>query len=153
MGDPYLADGVVCGDVLLAVGKAVVAFVVLLVSVMLMVWFERKVVGRLQNRIGPNIAGPFGLFQTLADGTKRKNYYVPESVGIACGLLVTALHNAGLVSLTHTPSPMGFLNEICERPENEKAMMIVVTGHPAEDATIPKEALNKKPLEEMASFL
>ncbi len=70
MGDPYLADGVVFADVLLAIGKAVVAFVVLLVSVMLMVWFERKVVSRLQNRIGPNIAGPFGLFQTLADGIK-----------------------------------------------------------------------------------
>lgn len=71
MGDPYLGDGaVVLGDVALAVGKAVVAFVVLLVAVMLMVWFERKVVGRLQNRIGPNVAGPFGLLQTLADGTK-----------------------------------------------------------------------------------
>jgi len=70
MGDPYLADGVDFGDVLLAVGKAVFAFVVLLVAVMLMVWFERKVVSRLQNRIGPNVAGPFGLFQTLADGIK-----------------------------------------------------------------------------------
>ena len=71
MGDPYLGDGaVVFGDVLLAVGKAAVAFAVLLVSVMLMVWFERKVVSRLQNRIGPNVAGPFGLFQTLADGIK-----------------------------------------------------------------------------------
>ncbi len=71
MGDPYLVDGSVdLGDVLLAVGKAAVAFVVLLVAVMLMVWFERKVVGRLQNRIGPNVAGPFGLFQTLADGIK-----------------------------------------------------------------------------------
>jgi NADH-quinone oxidoreductase subunit H len=71
MGDPYLGDGaVVLGDVALAVGKAAVSFVVLLVAVMLMVWFERKVVGRLQNRIGPNVAGPFGLLQTLADGTK-----------------------------------------------------------------------------------
>ncbi|MEL6984525.1 MAG: complex I subunit 1 family protein, partial [Actinomycetota bacterium] len=70
MGDPYLADGVDFGDVLLAVGKAVIAFAVLLVAVMLMVWFERKVVSRLQNRIGPNVAGPFGLFQTLADGIK-----------------------------------------------------------------------------------
>ncbi|MEM7275671.1 MAG: NADH-quinone oxidoreductase subunit NuoH [Actinomycetota bacterium] len=71
MGDPYLGDGTVdFGDLLLAVGKAVVAFVVLLVAVMLMVWFERKVVSRLQNRIGPNVAGPFGLLQTLADGTK-----------------------------------------------------------------------------------
>lgn len=70
MGDPFLSDGVDFGDVILAVGKSVVAFVVLLVSVMLMVWFERKVVSRLQNRIGPNVAGPFGLLQTLADGTK-----------------------------------------------------------------------------------
>lgn len=70
MGDPYLADGVDLGDVFLAVGKAVIVFVVLLVSVMLMVWFERKVVSRLQNRIGPSVAGPFGLFQTLADGIK-----------------------------------------------------------------------------------
>ena len=70
MGDPFLSDGVDFGDFVLAVGKSVVAFVVLLVSVMLMVWFERKVVSRLQNRIGPNVAGPFGLLQTLADGTK-----------------------------------------------------------------------------------
>ena len=70
MGDPYLTDGVDLGDVLLAVGKAGIAFVVVLVSVMLMVWFERKVVSRLQNRIGPNVAGPFGILQTLADGIK-----------------------------------------------------------------------------------
>ncbi|MEL7206909.1 MAG: NADH-quinone oxidoreductase subunit H, partial [Actinomycetota bacterium] len=68
--EPYLADGVDAGDVILAVAKAVIAFVVLLVSVMLMVWFERKVVGRLQNRLGPTVAGPFGIFQTLADGVK-----------------------------------------------------------------------------------
>jgi len=80
MGEPYLSDGVDFGDVLLASGKALVAFVVLLVSVMLMVWFERKVVSRLQNRIGPNIAGPFGLFQTLADGIKLffKEDNIPE---------------------------------------------------------------------------
>ena len=70
MGEPYLADGVDFGDVLLAVGKAVIAFAIVLVAVMLMIWFERKVVGRLQNRIGPNVAGPFGLLQTLADGIK-----------------------------------------------------------------------------------
>ena len=92
-------------------------------------------------------------YEPLEGGGKRKNYYVPESVGIACGLLVTALHNAGLVSLTHTPSPMGFLNEICGRPDHEKPLMIVVTGHPAPDATIPREALRKKSLDQMASFL
>ncbi len=91
-------------------------------------------------------------YEVGPDGAKRKNYYVPESVGIACGLLVTALHNAGLVSLTHTPSPMGFLNEICGRPDNEKPLMIVVAGHPAKGATIPKEALSKKSLQEIASF-
>lgn len=87
------------------------------------------------------------------DGTKLKNYYVPESCGIACGFLITAIHNAGLVCLTHTPSPMRFLNEICGRPENEKALMIVVVGHPSVDAKIPKEALRKSPLNEIASFL
>jgi hypothetical protein len=68
-------------------------------------------------------------------------------------MLVTAIHNAGLVSLTHTPSPMKFLNEICERPSSEKALMIVVVGHPAEDATIPLEATRKKELEDIATFL
>ncbi len=77
---PYLADGVDLGDIVLAVSKATIAFVVLLVSVMLMVWFERKVVSRLQNRIGPNVAGPFGIFQTLADGIKLffKEDLIPE---------------------------------------------------------------------------
>ena len=70
MGDPYLSDGVDFGDVILAVGKAVLAFAILMVAVMLMVWFERKVVGRLQNRLGPTVAGPAGIFQTLADGIK-----------------------------------------------------------------------------------
>ncbi len=70
MGDPYLADGVDFGDVLMAVAKAGIAFALVLVSVLLMVWFERKVVSRLQNRIGPNVAGPFGILQTLADGIK-----------------------------------------------------------------------------------
>lgn len=87
------------------------------------------------------------------DGQKLKNYYVPESVGIACGFLLTALHNAGLATLTHTPSPMGFLNKICRRPDNEKPLMIIVAGYPKEGATIPEEALNKKTLEEISSFL
>lgn len=86
------------------------------------------------------------------DGTRVKNYYVPESVGIACGMLITALHNAGLATLTHTPSPMKFLNQICQRPDNEKAMMIVVTGYPADGAMVPKHAAEKKPLDEIASF-
>ncbi|MEZ5412454.1 MAG: NADH-quinone oxidoreductase subunit NuoH [Acidimicrobiales bacterium] len=80
LGEPYLSDGVDLGDVVLTVVKVVVAFVVLLVSVMLMVWFERKVISRLQNRIGPNVAGPFGLLQTLADGMKLffKEDLIPE---------------------------------------------------------------------------
>ena len=86
-----------------------------------------------------------------ADGNRHKNYYVPESVGIATGMLITALHNAGLSCLTHTPAPMGFLNEICQRPDHEKAEMILVVGHPAEDATIPAAALDKKTLAEISS--
>jgi iodotyrosine deiodinase len=86
-----------------------------------------------------------------ADGGRRKHYYVSESVGIATGLLITALHHAGLASLTHTPSPMGFLNRILGRPDHEKAMVLVVTGYPAADARVPR--LSRKPLEEIATFL
>ncbi|WP_394888367.1 nitroreductase family protein [Mesorhizobium sp. AaZ16] len=71
------------------------------------------------------------------DGGKIKHYYVPESVGIATGLLISSLHNAGLASLTHTPSPMGFLNAICDRPDREKAIILLVAGYPAEDAKVP----------------
>lgn len=71
------------------------------------------------------------------DGSRVKHYYVPESVGIASGLLIAALHNAGLATLTHTPSPMGFLNEICGRPDGEKPVMLVVAGYPAAGATVP----------------
>ena len=82
---------------------------------------------------------------------KIKHYYVPESVGIATGMLITALHHAGLSTLTHTPAPMNFLNELCGRPEVEKPVMILVTGHPADEATIPKEAKNKKSLSEIST--
>ena len=75
-------------------------------------------------------------------GGKRKNYYVNESVGIACGFLLMALQNAGLVSLTHTPSPMGFLERILKRPKNEKAYLLIPIGFPAENAEVP--ILNKK---------
>lgn len=84
-------------------------------------------------------------------GRKIKHYYVQESVGIAVGLLVTAVHHAGLVSLTHTPSPMGFLNELCGRPEGERPYLILVVGHPAPDAEVP--VIEKKSLGEMATFL
>ncbi|HWB44135.1 MAG TPA: nitroreductase family protein [Hyphomicrobiaceae bacterium] len=88
-----------------------------------------------------------------ADGRLRKNYYVPESVGIATGFLIAALHRAGLATLTHTPAPMGFLNEICGRPADEKPYILLVTGYPAAGATIPRAATVKKPLSEIASFL
>ncbi len=84
-------------------------------------------------------------------GNKIKHYYVPESVGIATGMLITALHNAGLSTLTHTPAPMNFLNQLCGRPEVEKPVMILVTGHPADDATIPEAATKKKNLSDICS--
>jgi nitroreductase len=87
------------------------------------------------------------------DGTRNKNYYVPESTGIACGVLLTALHQAGLVTLTHTPNPMKFLNELLGRPASEKPLMIITVGHPAENATVPKVAKIKKPLSEIMSVM
>jgi nitroreductase len=89
----------------------------------------------------------------IEPGEKKQNYYVTESVGIACGLLLASLHQAGLATLTHTPSPMGFLRELCGRPADEKPLMIIVAGLPAEDATIPEYATRKKPLEQIASWL
>ena len=86
-------------------------------------------------------------------GNKRKNYYMSESVGIATGFLLNALHSAGLATLTHTPNPMKFLNQILERPGSERPYILLVVGHPAEDATVPSAALVKKPLEEIASFI
>ena len=83
------------------------------------------------------------------DGSRRKNYYVPESVGIAMGFLIAAIHNAGLVCLEHTPNPMKFLNDLCGRPDNEKPIMILPVGNPSEDANIPKAAKLKKPLNEI----
>jgi len=84
------------------------------------------------------------------NGEKRKNYYVRESVGIAVGFLLLALHNAGLATLTHAPSPMGFLKEILERPENERPFLLIPVGYPADDAEVPQ--LEKKPLGEIADF-
>jgi len=83
------------------------------------------------------------------DGTRFKNYYVPESVGIATGMLITALHQAGLVCLEHTPNPMKFLPEMCGRPAHEKGVMILPVGYPAEDATVPAVAKRKKPLDQI----
>ncbi len=86
-----------------------------------------------------------------SDGRKTKNYYVAESVGIATGMLITALHHAGLATLTHTPSPMDFLNEILDRPENERPYLLLVVGYPAEDAVVP--VIGKKPMNQIATFV
>ena len=83
--------------------------------------------------------------------TKKKNYYVSESVGIACGMLLTAIHNAGLVALTHTPSPMGFLEKILNRPKNEKAFLLIPVGYPDKNARVPN--LKKKSYKEIATVL
>ena len=87
------------------------------------------------------------------DGTKYKNYYVNESVGIATGFLIAALHHAGLSTLTHTPNPMKFLNELLDRPKSEKPVMILAVGHPSDEATVPAVAKMKKPLEEILTVL
>lgn len=94
-----------------------------------------------QKRGGPN------------PGDMKKNYYINESVGIATGILITALHHAGLATLTHTPAPMNFLNEICGRPDSEKPFLILVVGYPAPDATVPVAGKVKKPLDQIATWL
>jgi len=85
------------------------------------------------------------------DGSRIKHYYVPESVGIACGFLIAALHDAGLATLTHTPAPMGFLTDICGRPEHEKPVILLVVGHPTDDCRVP--AIDRKPFDTCAVFL
>ena len=102
--------------------------------------------------IAPYLIVIFGKNHSyLPDGRRVKNYYVNESVGIATGMLITAIHNAGLVSLTHTPSPMGFLNDILHMPPDEKPFLLLVVGYPAEDAQVP--TIRKKSLEEIATFV
>jgi len=90
-------------------------------------------------------------YHVLSNGNIEKHYYVNESVGIATGILITAIHNAGLVSLTYTPSPMGFLNKILDRPSSEKAFLILVVGYPDENATVPE--IKKKSLQEICEFV
>jgi nitroreductase len=90
-------------------------------------------------------------YHVNADGARVKHYYATESVGIATGLLVTALHHAGLATLTHTPSPMGFLNRMLNRPAHEKPFLLLVVGHPAEGAQVPD--IQRKPLTEVSSFV
>ena len=87
----------------------------------------------------------------LPDGTKVKTYYATESTGIATGFLISAIHNAGLVCLTHTPSPMKFLNDILGRPQNEKPFLVLVVGYPAENAMVPD--IDKKKLKEVTTYL
>ena len=108
--------------------------------------------------LGPNAAplprnhiAIFGERYVVAeDGRKLKRYYVDESVGLATGLLIAALHHAGLASLTHTPSPMGFLREILARPENERPYLLLVVGYPADDAQVPR--IGRKPLPGIATW-
>lgn len=90
-------------------------------------------------------------YGVASDGRKVKHYYVQESVGIATGFLIAAIHHAGLASLTHTPSPMGFLNHILNRPAIERPYLILVVGYPADDARVP--AITKRQLEEIATFV
>lgn len=90
-------------------------------------------------------------FGTLPDGRKVKHYYPVESTGLATGILITALHRAGLATLTHTPSPMKFLNQILSRPASERPFLLLVTGYPADDAQVPD--ISRKSLEEFASFI
>lgn len=100
--------------------------------------------------IAPYLIVIFGKSHDIdEDGSKIKNYYANESVGIATGMLVTALHHCGLATLTHTPSPMKFLNEILERPSNERPFVLLVTGYPTENAQVP--VITKKSLAEISS--
>jgi len=102
--------------------------------------------------VAPWLIGVFlQRWGTDEEGASRKHYYAHESVGIATGMLITALHNAGLACLTHTPSPMGFLNELLQRPENERPYLLLVVGYPAEDATVP--AIERKSLDEITTFV
>lgn len=90
-------------------------------------------------------------YEMTESGEKIQHYYVKESVGIATGMLITALHRSGLATLTHTPNPMKFLNDVLDRPSNERAYLILVTGYPAEGAKVPD--ITKKPLEKIATFV
>lgn len=90
------------------------------------------------------------IYEFGADGKKKNNYYVQESVGLACGFLLAAIHHAGLVSLTHTPSPMNFISKILNRPDNEKPFLLIPVGYPAEECWVPD--IKRKELEEVCVF-
>jgi nitroreductase len=99
----------------------------------------------------PYLIAIFAQAHGYQNGEKVKHYYVPESVGIATGILITALHHAGLVCLTHTPSPMKFLNQILDRPNHERPFLLLVVGYPADGARVPD--ISKKLLSEIATFV
>ena len=101
--------------------------------------------------VAPYLIIVFKQIYDLQNGEKYKNYYVNESVGIACGILLTAIHRAGLVALTHTPSPMGFLEKICKRPPNERAFLLIPVGYPAVNAKVPD--LKKKQFSDYAEII
>ena len=101
--------------------------------------------------VAPYLIIVFKQIYDLQNGEKYKNYYVNESVGIACGILLTAIHRAGLVALTHTPSPMGFLEKICNRPPNERAFLLIPVGYPAVNAKVPE--LQKKQFSDYAEII
>lgn len=86
----------------------------------------------------------------LVDGEKKKNYYINESIGLACGMLLSAIHHAGLVALTHTPSPMQFLVDVLQRPQNEKTFLLIPVGYPAKNCEVPQ--LERKTLDEISVF-
>ena len=101
--------------------------------------------------IAPSLVVVFKKTYDVRKKQKKKNYYVNESVGISCGILLAALHNSGLATLTHTPAPMGFLEEILKRPKNEKAFLLIPVGFPSKDAEVPR--LTKKPFNEVCDIL
>ena len=101
--------------------------------------------------IAPSLIVVFKKAYDVRKKQRKKNYYVNESVGISCGILLTALHNSGLATLTHTPSPMGFLEEVLKRPKNEKAFLLIPVGFPSKDAEVPR--LTKKPFNEVCDIL
>ncbi|MCZ4335992.1 nitroreductase family protein [Shewanella colwelliana] len=102
----------------------------------------------------PWLIAIFSKKRNEEEGEQKSNYYVHESVGIATGFLIQALHHAGLATLTHTPKPMSFLSKVCGRDKsNERPYMLIIAGYPSEDATVPEHALQKKSLDEIASFL
>lgn len=100
--------------------------------------------------IAPYLIIIFKKAYDICDGQKKNNYYVNESVGLAAGFLLTAIHNAGLVALTHTPSPMNFLTKLLNRPENERPVLLIPVGYPVEETYVPK--IKRKPLDEVAVF-